>query len=176
MRIDGWMEEDELEWIAEMASVSHSILEVGAFKGRTTRAIADNTDGKIVVVDPWNQDYWYEDGRKFEVDFNVLPEFADNLEDHLKSGKVIPFQEMFSEHKDPGPFDFIFLDGDHRFKTVEDDIKHALTICHGVLAGHDYTTTDIWPGVKKAVDELLGSKVSLGPGSIWSKIWNPSNL
>jgi hypothetical protein len=54
--------------------------------------------------------------------------------------------------------DLIFLDGDHRYEAVKEDILISMCFLKmpgGILAGHDYGRKD-WPGVKKAVDEMFG--------------------
>jgi beta-1,4-mannosyl-glycoprotein beta-1,4-N-acetylglucosaminyltransferase len=63
-------------------------------------------------------------------------------------------------------FDMIFIDGDHTYEGCKSDILNTVDLLEpdGILCGHDYIT---WPGVKQAVDELVG-KVSLS-NSIWTK-------
>jgi len=50
-------------------------------------------------------------------------------------------------------FDFIYIDGDHSYKAVLEDIKmwYPKVKIDGFIAGHDYNTTT---GVSKAVDEF----------------------
>jgi hypothetical protein len=50
-------------------------------------------------------------------------------------------------------FDFIYIDGDHNYKAVKNDINiwWPKVKAGGILSGHDYC--DTW-GVKKAVDEF----------------------
>lgn len=54
--------------------------------------------------------------------------------------------------------DFVFLDAFHSYEEVRNDIAHWLPKVKpgGVLAGHDYfDDPTVWPGVRKAVDEVL---------------------
>ena len=52
----------------------------------------------------------------------------------------------------------VFIDGDHRYEEVKLDIIHALGLIRsgGIISGHDYSHKT-WPGVKRAVDEVLGT-------------------
>jgi hypothetical protein len=53
LAIDGWMSEREVAWLAHMAAQHHRIVELGSWKGRSTRALGDNTPGTVWAVDTW---------------------------------------------------------------------------------------------------------------------------
>lgn len=55
-------------------------------------------------------------------------------------------------------FDYIFIDGDHLYKGVKEDLKNALSLMAlgGYILCDDYVENGKF-GVKKAVDELLAS-------------------
>jgi len=55
--------------------------------------------------------------------------------------------------------DFVYIDGNHQFEYVSEDIKAWLPKVKkgGRLCGHDYTFAQNHWGVKKAVDEILGN-------------------
>jgi predicted O-methyltransferase YrrM len=69
--------------------------------------------------------------------------------------------------KKPSWIDFLFIDGDHSYAAVAQDISLWLPLMNpgGVISGHDY---HIYPGVDQAVDERFGSAVVNPVGSIWS--------
>lgn len=171
-QIKGWMSSVELAFLAEQARVAEFILEFGSYHGRSTRALADNTPGVVFAVDPWDGMYPDNNGNITNlIEEASIEDFHRNLDDHILTGRVIPVR-MFSHEFYRSPlardlkFNFIFIDGDHRYETVKQDISIALSLIkpNGVIAGHDYTHSD-WPGVKKAVDELLG------PISYIDSIW-----
>lgn len=58
-----------------------------------------------------------------------------------------------AEEYDPGSLDVVYLDGEHDYGSVREDIEAWLPKANRFLAGHDYTTQ--WPGVQKAVDECF---------------------
>jgi hypothetical protein len=156
--IPGWMSHCELEWLASKARESPVIIEFGCYLGRSTRALADNTTGIVYAVDPWNGVYFNNDGTVADwINTGVYEIFESNLKDHLETGRVIPIRSYSWSFVDPIRADLIFIDGDHRYEEVKNDIIHALTLIKsgGIISGHDYSHKT-WPGVKRAVDELFG--------------------
>ena len=54
-------------------------------------------------------------------------------------------------------FDFIYIDADHSYQAVKQDLKNSLNAikCNGYIGGHDYTSLEIYNfGVIQAVHEL----------------------
>ena len=163
----GWMNPKELIWLADVAKASKVIIEVGCYLGRSTRCLADNTEGVVYAIDPWEQFYPDNDGNKHPIEPNVYDKFVENLKDHISSGKVKPIKEFFTFIRNLPRADFIFLDGDHREFTLIEDIQNAekMLTNDGIIAGHDYGHRD-WPGVKAAVYRHYGRPVELVE-SIW---------
>src|SRR5215467_12420466 len=105
--IDGWMSENELRFLAHNASKYNLILEAGCYKGRSTRAMADNTNGVIFAIDPWNGDYrgynnpndialrQYNAGQGPE----IWGDFKKNLKPYIDNGHVIPIHSFFTDFK-----------------------------------------------------------------------------
>lgn len=164
-QIHGWMPDNELRWIAETASTKNNILELGAFLGRSTRAICDNTNGKVTTVDLWTQE-----NNLLIADFSATyAQFTENLKDHFDSNKLL----MLKMSTDSGinflmqsgvKFDFIFIDACHEYDQVSKDIKGCkefLLADGGILSGHDFN----WEGVERAVKELLPDY------KLFSNIW-----
>lgn len=166
LNIEGWMNEDELKFLANTARSSELIIEFGCYKGRSTRALADNTNGQVLAVDPWNGTYIADNGSKHGIDTNVYEYFKKNLQDKIDDGTVIPIKTFSHDFYTSRIPDFVFIDGDHRYASVLGDIGLAMELMKkgGILAGHDYTHGD-WPGVKKAVDQIF-PKINL-VDSIW---------
>lgn len=155
-KIKGWMSFKELYWLAEQAKACKRILEIGSYQGRSTRALADNTDGIIFCVDPWNSDLRLENGnRAFIVNDDDYIAFCHNLGDYL-NWRVLPYRCSI-EQVSFADLDMVFIDGDHLYPAVCRDIEYAKNMIKkdGILAGHDYNFKH-WPSVKKAVDEMLG--------------------
>jgi predicted O-methyltransferase YrrM len=169
LAIGGWMAENELIWLATQALERKLIVEFGSLHGRSTRAMADNNKGVIWAVDPWAGDYYNEEGNAIPITTYVMPYFIYNLNDHVKTQHVIPVRKFSYQFSLDWPVDMVFIDGDHRYETVVKDIKKGYELLRtgGLICGHDYGHPS-WPGVKQAVDELVGT-VQI-EGTIWSAI------
>lgn len=179
MRIQGWMEPEELEWLAATAAGCKWIIEVGSWKGRSTKALAMSTPGVVWAVDTWEgaETERLDSQREalnlgFDIMFGV---FKANLAREIALGKVVPvvseshlaIDEM--QGRTGGNVDMVFLDGDHEYEAVKRDIElyRALVRPGGILCGHDYWHDH--PGVVRAVNESVkGFKVAAR--SIWSVI------
>lgn len=182
--ISGYMSQHELEWLANRAAKSNVIVEIGSWKGRSTRALADNTSGVIYAVDHWLgqlRDPVAAPTREILVrcggDGSVIRrEFDTNLSDHILVRKVVPVQWNSQNGIPPDlailrqyrAADFLFIDGDHSYAGCKYDIQvwGKLLGRGGILSGHDYNTQPRHAGVRKCVDELFGDRVKLH-GSIW---------
>jgi hypothetical protein len=157
LNIDGWMSPNELQFLAETAKDKKVIFEIGSYMGRSTRALADNTEGIVYAIDSWKTDNY--DGNENAIIFTANEEtfntFYCNLHDLINSGKVIPSYCNWEDFFPVRIADFIFIDGSHRYEHVCHDIDKALKWINsgGIIAGHDYA--EPWKGVMKAVNEVF---------------------
>lgn len=136
------------------------ILEIGTFNGNTALNLAANTpdDTRVVTVDLGTD--W---GGTFELD---LPDRYRNITDQLKVG----YQFHGSEYETKihqvfgdsarlnwgslgGPFDLIFIDGNHHESYVRSDSENALRHLHkgGLIVWHDY---GMIADVSRVVDDI----------------------
>ena len=171
LKIEGWMSLKELAWLASRARESKIIVEIGSFRGRSTRAMADNSspDTKIYCVDPWTGFYA---GVHPPLSTYVYNYFAENLADHIVSDKVIPireFSDCFDIPELKGSVDFFFIDGDHSYEGCKFDIQLAKQYIRtgGIIAGHDYVNT--WPDVMRAVESEF-YRIDLDDTIWWTEV------
>jgi predicted O-methyltransferase YrrM len=184
--IPGHVSVPELRWLAGQASVHLRIAELGSWQGRSTRAMADNLPegGVLYAVDTW-------DGSnsilQAEVESHspgwLQGEFARSMGD-LLGGKVIPVPLSTSEAAvrfgvEGLQFDMVFIDAGHRYEDVHADILawRELLTPGALLCGHDYVPCqcvgpehypyNCFPGVVRAVDELLPWRELVAGTSIW---------
>lgn len=165
LRIEGWMYEPELRWLAQQASKHNVIVEIGSFLGRSTRAIGDNTNGVVFAIDNWygplDSNYIATKEERAQL-FDVFQKNMDGLQ-----GKVNVVQCDHDNVPDIGVRpDMVFIDGSHTLKDVRRDIKTWLRRAApgALICGHDYFE----PGVYQAVHELCPSATWAGPGTL---IW-----
>jgi SAM-dependent methyltransferase len=179
LKIDGWMQPSELKWLAEKAKDKKNILEVGSFLGRSTRAMAQNTSGRITCVDTWN----ISDVPRGGVDDKPIEDLSGESPDvmferfkvnmlGLNNIHVVRADSVTASRQIPEEikFDMIFIDAAHDYDNVKADIEawRPKLAEGGLLCGHDYNygSGPKWEGVIKAVNELAPNALP-GVGSIW---------
>jgi len=185
LAIDGWMSEEELLWLASVASQSFRCVEIGTYLGRSARAIADSLpaldglSGCLYCVDPYKL---FDDpvlGGKSQVELQQIHEQAqDNLADLRQCYQLVMLCETSASairHFADSSLDFVFIDGEHTYEAVKQDISLWLPKVRrgGLIAGHDY---GVYRSVTDAVDEAFltshmgtSDNVKIGAvGSIWA--------
>ncbi len=180
--VEGWFAEDEMEWIGRQVKslpAGAVVVEVGSWKGRSSRAIADNLPegGKLYCVDTFcgssGEPDAHATAKQREGD-NVFMSFFHALHDHIDAGRVVPVR-MTSEHaaetlNNLRP-DLIFLDGDHSAEGIKTDVEAWLPLLKegGLLCGHDYYKEDEgpwWVYVREYVETRFPD-VQKSATSIW---------
>lgn len=180
---DGYMSEIELNWLASKATTNKLIIEIGSWHGRSSRAIGDNlsSGSKLYCIDHWdgsaNERETSHSSARLSGGDHAFIEFLNNMQDLIQKGSVVPLR-MSSEnaanvfkHLDIKA-DMIFIDAGHTYEEVKKDIEiwSPLLKEGGLICGHDYYQNNtVWPGVKKAVDELLPDTDVVERASIWYK-------
>ncbi len=163
-RIQGYMTYEELAWLAEQARDKACVVEIGSWKGRSTKAMAlAQESGVLYAVDHWRGtaggDATGQEAQALGGDVRGL--FNGNLLPELEAGRVIPLQIDHAQAVDAlkarAEFqgaDLVFIDGAHDYPSVKRDIQAALQIVRpgGVISGHDLNE----PGVAQAVQEAFG--------------------
>lgn len=168
LTIPGWTSESKLIKLAELASnvVENGwIVEVGAYLGRSTYALAKNSHPSVITTafdiwlstDPMLNTKKYLRGNFDASQYLCIEEWlsytktCENLEYFqvmlpIKSKMVTYAQEA----------DLIFLDACHEKDDKLELLKYFFPLLKkgGILVVDDYSMT-AWPGVVEAVDEFL---------------------
>lgn len=146
-------------------------VEVGVFALTLTKSILTMDEGAVYrmlseywMVDPWvpDKDYpeefekpeWWEDRAVEAYRLSLRRQKLRVL--RLSSNRA---SSLFMN----GSLNFVFIDANHRYDEVLHDIMMwGPKVGKGVIAGHDYENSGA-PGVKRAVDDVYGSRVKFLP-------------
>ena len=162
-KIKGMMSIPELEWLYGTALGMQSVVEIGSFMGRSTHALCTACPGKVYAVDTFNNGWIMPNSPA-----DTFQDFYKNV-GHFKNLAIIKgTSEAASKVEVIPPFvDMVFIDGDHSYDSVMQDLRLWEPRCLKVICGHDYAASTE-PGVTKAVDEYFGKdRVLRGSGSLW---------
>ena len=96
----------------------------------------------IIRLDPYSQQAVLKLLKKFEKNINIIKG---------NSNKIL--REMSSK------FDYVFLDGGHKYETVKNDLNNLTQVINdgGIIFCDDYNLSYA-PGVKKAIDDYIIEK------------------
>jgi SAM-dependent methyltransferase len=163
----------DLEWICEKIRIIYlngNIIgaEIGSFGGDSAEAFAMSGNfQKLYCIDPWQNGYDPIDG------FNNCTESHEKIFDEkvIKYPIIIKIKKTSSDALydfSDETLDFIYIDGCHTYDAVRYDILNWSKKLKkgGILSGHDYNNA-CFPGVRKAVDELLD--IDLNMNCSWIK-------
>ena len=159
--IPGWMTTQELSLLRELAAQSDSVVEVGCWKGRSTKELLESCKGTVYAVDHWQ-------GSPCDLSSSLvkLGGVKDNFIKNVGSypnlqvieGDSVAVANQFNGIR----VDMVFIDAGHEYEEVKADIEAWLPRCKRFLCGHDYGVS---PGVTQAVTEKFGEVQVVG--SIW---------
>lgn len=161
--IEGWMSEEELQWLFKQAQDMETIVEVGSFKGRSTHALLSGTKGNVTAIDNWVLHWDVNNPQHGETAFK---EFTENLKDF--NNLIImrtTSNEAVNSFKDDS-LDMVFLDFTTTYPEYLEAINKWLPKTKKLICGHEYS--EKFPGVIKAVDEVFGKPDGI-IGMIWYK-------
>lgn len=165
MAIKRW---DVLNRLVKQHSI-HTVVEIGVRKGRNMRFVMQRNEGLIwYAVDPWefmpSYPYWPQ-----EMHDKCYKEFQQEKKrfgaNRVKEIKLYSHEAV---DKVPEGIDLVFIDGDHTYEAVKQDIAlwTPKVRVGGIMSGHDYNNLPRFPGVKPAVDEVF-DRVDLEPDWVW---------
>ncbi len=148
--IRGWFTFPELyKQVVERQQSEAHFVEVGCMQGQSAcymavEIINSNKNIKFDCVDKWcNSENKY---KRFLINTTPVQSIINPIK--LPSTKA---SKLYADNS----LDFVFIDANHSYKFVKDDINawYPKVKKGGILAGHDYERR--WPGVIQAVDEFM---------------------
>lgn len=163
--IEGYTVLRELQWLYTQAQKMKTVVEVGSFKGRSAHALLSGcASGLVYCVDPWDGNTVWEnqDGKVISPS---IDEFMKNTAQFPNRAAIQATSVEAALRFQDKTVDMVFIDGNHSYDSVIEDIRTWLPKTRKLLCGHDYNYYG-WPGVKKAVDDTFGDLVQ-SFGTIW---------
>lgn len=173
-RVHGWYTFEVLyrEAVVNAPENAHFV-EVGSWLGKSAIGMCNlfneykRTDIRFDCIDAWEEGDWMSGGVDIKAQFDAHGDLHAVFKANIKAyGHAHLIYDSFkcdstlgaSMYEDES-LDFVFLDADHRYPKVRDDILTWLPKINegGVLAGDDYD----WAGVKESVDEVLGPEACI---------------
>jgi hypothetical protein len=147
------MRPDELLWLAQRACTHQRIVEVGSWSGRSTRALADNTPGRVWAIDTFLGSKEHQPLLSQKPQNWLYEQFLENTKG-LSNLEVMRMTSLEASKKlQDERFDMVFIDASHDYQSVKQDIEAWLPLMlpGALFSGHDYN----YASVKQAVDECL---------------------
>jgi predicted O-methyltransferase YrrM len=158
------------------------VVELGSYKGESAMALGHGIkkygkNAKLFCVDPFVPVKLSENPSKGEKKFNKnLRKYNMRLIFEKNMAKY-PHSTLQEKSEDAHvrfqftPIDFIYIDAEHTFKAVLNDIRKWINHINigGVMCGHDYNL----PDVKRAVDSYFSTdeyKIETPVDKIWKVI------
>ena len=160
----GWMSNVECWWLHDTAATMDSVVEIGSLHGRSSFALLTGCKGPVYCVDPW-----YDEGGHCYRSFMRSCGHFENLR-ALQTYSLPAADTMRALSFGYAAVDMTFIDADHAYESVKQDIAAWLPLTRRLICGHDYLPGPDagYPGVAQAVNEVFGERVNVGEGtSIW---------
>jgi len=154
----------EAQWLFDQAQDMSSIVEIGSFHGKSTRALLSGCSGTVYAVD------WFKGSPGHPTDMvnrpeqleTAKPEFLKNTAGFSNLKHLETRSSKAAKHFVSRSVDMVWIDGDHAYETVLLDILLWLPKTRILICGHDITDSE----VQEAVDYCFSSWQN-PTGTIW---------
>ena len=169
--------EDVYTEIVQSAKDGQHFVEIGAWYGQSTSYLAvevinSKKNIKLDIVDTWKGSEQMLDPSNAAYDETlvkngtIFPQFIQNMQPIINFINPIEKDSVTASmlYKDSS-LDFVFIDAEHKYEFIIQDIKHWLPKVKpgGIIAGHDYG----WDGVTRAINEIFGKDRYGTKGQCW---------
>ncbi|MHB9140566.1 MAG: class I SAM-dependent methyltransferase [Paludibacter sp.] len=188
------------ELVSLVEKENMKVLQIGVWEGESVMQYLDiirKNNGLLYVIDYFegNPNASGEHSFNPKNKENIYNNFLNKTKDYKENIIVIKQNSLIAYKYIPKDllFDFIFIDGDHRYSVVKQDIENYLPFLsnNGIIAGHDYAVnydpekeyseeeleSDNHQGVSKAVHEYFNNDYALYETNkeIWYVLPNREN-
>lgn len=138
-------------------------VEIGVYEGDNALDMLRNWKEieKLYLVDSYTPYLEYLNKESHNKRLNKVVRIITGIP---KVSLIVDYSVEASKQFDNGTFDFCYIDGNHAYKSIKEDILAWLPKVKkgGIIGGHDYDYTDYkdeYLSVKRAVDEIFGDRV-----------------
>ena len=152
-----------------------TFVEIGSYNGESLEVFRNHLpkDCKIFCIDPWLNNYDENDAASEISEMNEVEASFDRVMRKYRNIAKLKFisNEIF-ELFDDESLDIVYIDGNHKYEAVKEDIKLYLPKIKedGIISGHDYDVPDVnfvqqgehetnkslTQGVTRAIVEMIG--------------------
>lgn len=177
--VDGWFDAGDFEFykfaINQLKENISHVVEIGSYKGRSSSFMAVelinlNKNVKFDCVDTWQGSEEHKDIQAIKEN-RLFEEFQNNMKsvEGFYNAIIMPSTEAAKNYPD-NSLDLVFIDAAHDYENVKSDILAWLPKVRtgGIISGHDYHQN--WPGVIKAVNEIITEPIKFNNSYCWYKI------
>ena len=121
-------------------------VEIGVFKGEFSKHILNNWGGTLYMIDVWRPlGNEYEDASNHKEHIDAYQQTMENIKGFEDRGIMIRASSEISANMfQDESLDFIFIDANHAYDFVVDDINLWFSKLKkgGIFSGHDYINMD----------------------------------
>lgn len=139
--------------------------EIGSYAGESTELfLRSGKIKKMFCIDPWKSGYDISD----EASSTDFTEVENNFDERTKGYNVVKMKMTMDEAVFLlPPLDVVYIDGNHLYDFVINDIKLSLTKIKkgGIISGHDFSTSDVC----RSVNKMFGHPDEVFSDSSWLK-------
>jgi Methyltransferase domain len=182
--IEGWMSDNELQWLYERGKEHCTIAEIGCWFGRSTHALLSGNEQRYPDLDDLEfQELPNCPERVFVIDHFQGSPSEPGAHAAAKTGDVSKvflrncgrFPNLLLVHESSleavtafidSSLDMVFIDGEHTKEALLADLRAWVPKVRpgGLISGHDR----MWPGVKEALVEFFGKIPPKAVDGIWA--------
>jgi hypothetical protein len=166
---------EELKKLLEWASTANSVLEIGSRKGETLVDLAHAMAGKRIVAVDWPGHEGIKDDNLPLLQANVKLLKDEGFDVHLVLGDS-HHPDTLAKVSSLGPYDLVFIDGDHSYKGVKQDWEYygplgKQVVFHDIVKPENGRNAglkvyEFWAELKG--EEFIAHKSVMGLGRIWN--------
>lgn len=169
--------------LSDLVDTESKMIEIGSYMGESTLIFSSTgLFTQIFAIDPFSiteelselikkEDNKYSSYNNFDMSILVQREFKTNTRffNNIRLLKEYSYNTVDSFVDNS--IDFIYIDAEHTYEAVKQDLELYLPKLKdgGIIGGHDYHT-ERWPGVVKAVNEILGEPDFVFDDTSWLKV------